>query len=166
MEYMPVYLPEPPETLADRHIKERITEIETVQILAQIFEGLKFLHTNGMVHGGLYPGSIRIKHSAPWSIKLSDIGLHSCVELENPRERGYYASQPIPGISEPTPKHDTWSAGVVGLYLILPGGLPPSPKRFPYDQSAWTAFMAARAKSFYASRPRGKQTLRASSRVC
>ena len=156
MEYMPVYLPEPPETLADRHAKFPVTEIDAPQILAQVFEGLTCLHTNGIIHGSLYPGCIRIKCSDPWLISLSDIGLYSYVDLEDPQERGYYASQPTPGISEPT-KHDTWSAGVVGLNLILPGGLPPRPKQSPYDQSAWAAFMAARAKSFHASRPIGKQ---------
>ena len=113
------------------------------------------MHANGIVHGGLYPGCIRIKHSSPWSIRLSDIGLHSYVDLENAEERGYYLSQPTPDISEPMPKHDTWSAGVVGLSLILPGGLPPRPKRFPYDQFAWIAFIAARAKSFHAGQKPG-----------
>ena len=152
---MPVYLPEPPGALVDRHTREPLTLVDANQVLAQVFEVLKFLHANGIVHGGLYPGSIRILHSAPLSISLSDIGLHSYVDLENPKERGYYLSQPTPDISEPMPKHDTWSAGVVRLYLILPGGLPPRPKRFPYDQSAWMAFIATRAKSFHAGKKPG-----------
>ena len=157
MEYMPVYLPEPPETLAERHARYPLTEIDAAQVLAQVLEGLKLLHANDIIHGSLYPGSIRIKRTDTWSISLSDIGLHSYVDLENSQERGFYASQPTPSIFEPMPKHDTWSVGIVGLYLILPGGLPPRPKHFPYDQSAWMAFMAARARSYHASRPRGKQ---------
>lgn len=155
-EYMPVYLSEPPETLADIHAKIPLTEIDAAEVLAQTFEGLKFLHANGIVHGSIHPGSIRISGSNPWSIRLSDIGLHSYVELDDSQRRGYYASHTPPGSSGPTPKHDTWSAGVVGLSLILPGGLPPRPKRFPYNQSAWAAFMAARAKSFHESRPNGR----------
>ena len=113
------------------------------------------MHANGIVHGGLYPGSIRINRSTPLSIKLSDIGLDSYVDLENAKEREYYACHPAPSISEPMPKHDTWSAGVVGLNLILPGGLPPRRNLFHYDQSAWTASMAAQAKSFHASQKPG-----------
>lgn len=157
---MPVYLPEPPESLADRQISAPLTEIDAGQVLAQTFEGLKFLHENGIVHGGLYPGNIRIKRSDPWSIKLSDIGLHRYVDLENPKERQLYASHVKAGFHKPMPVLDTWSAGVVGLSLLSPGGLPIRPAHPNYAQSSWITALARRATAFHACErpgPSGKK---------
>ena len=154
-DYIPVYLPEPLETLADRHIREPLTEIETGDVLAQVFEGLKFLHTNGIVHGGLYPGNIKIKHSHPWYIKLSDIGLHPYVELDNSNERALYASQSKQPRGKPVPVIDTWSAGVVGLDLLRPGGLPPRSTHWAYKQHSWTTFLVERVKAFHAIEKHG-----------
>ncbi|KAL9132554.1 MAG: hypothetical protein Q9175_006272 [Cornicularia normoerica] len=161
-EYMPVYLPEPPETLADRHIRAPLSEIDVGEVLAQVFEGLKFLHANAIIHGSVYPGNIRIKHSDPWSIQLSDIGLHPYVDLENPKERRLYASNGKSGAWYPLPVHDTWSAGVVGLNLLFPGGLPPRPatRQRRYASSSWTRILAERAAAFYANErpgPGGKK---------
>ncbi|CAF9919808.1 MAG: hypothetical protein ALECFALPRED_001307 [Alectoria fallacina] len=159
-DYIPVYLPEPLETLADRHIREPLTEIEAGDVLAQVFEGLKFLHTNGIVHGGLYPGNIKIKHSHPWPVKLSDIGLHPYVELDNSKERKLYASQSKQGRSRLVPVIDTWSAGVVGLSLLRSGGLPPRSTHWAYKQHSWTTFLVERATAFHANekpRPNGKK---------
>lgn len=153
---MPVYLPEPPETLAERHTREPLMEIDVAEVLAQVFEGLKFLHANDIVHGGLYPGNIRIKHSGSWSIRLSDIGIHPFADLEDSKERALYASQAQQGQREPV--MDTWSAGVVGLKLLSPNGLPLRSTHYgkaqsfsKHKQSDWTRVVAREANSFYAS---------------
>ena len=161
-EYMPVYFPEPAETLADRQGRETLTEIDAGEVLAQVFEGLKFLHKNHIVHGGLFPGNIRIKHSGPWSIRLSDIGLDPYVDLEDSEERKLYKSQPRPGRKSPGPSHDTWSVGVVGLNLLLPGGLPPRSPRSKRTQTqhAWTRSLVKVAEAFNAAEgpgPGGKR---------
>ena len=149
--YMPVYLPEPPETLKDRHLSAPLTEIDTGQVLAQVLEGLKFLHVNGIIHGSLYPGSIRIKHSNPWSIVLTDIGLHPHVVLDNSEERRLYASQPRNGYTTLVPVMDTWSAGVVGLDLLSSGGLPPRRLARLRPQAAWARELVDRAAHFHAN---------------
>ena len=148
-EYMPVYLPEFPATLADRQHSAPLTVIDAVEVLAQIFEGLKFLHAHSIVHGSVYPAVVKIKRSCPWSIKLSDIGLHPYVELENQEERAIYLSQPYQGNHIPVPVSDTWSAGVVGLALISPGGLPARSKGQTSNQSSWARALAKRARAFY-----------------
>lgn len=159
-EYMPVYLPEPPETLADRHIREPLLEADAAEVLAQVFEALKFLHANDIVHGGLYPSSIRISHSSPWSIKLSDIGLLPFVDLEGSKEREMYASNRKQGLRYSRPVMDTWSAGVVGLNLLSPNGLPPRPVKGKGPQSRWVEGLAKAANDFHSAemlRPEGKK---------
>ena len=148
-EYMPVYLPEPPETLADRQRSAPLTVIDAVEVLAQIFEGLKFLHAHKIVHGSVYPAVVKIKRSCPWSIKLSDVGLHPYVELGNQEERAMYLSQPHQGNPLPVPVSDTWSAGVVGLALVSPGGLPARLLGQTSNQSSWVRALAKRARAFY-----------------
>ena len=148
-EYMPVYLSEPPETLADRQISAPLTVIDTVEVLAQIFEGLKFLHAHEIVHGSVYPAVVKIRRSCPWSIRLSDIGLHPYVDLENQEERELYLSQPHQGNHIPVPVSDTWSAGVIGLALLSPGGLPARSMNQTSNQTSWTRALAKRARAFY-----------------
>ena len=144
---MPVYLPEPQETLADRlasggQLREGLAGL----VLVQVFEGLKFIHDNGMIHGGLYPGSIRFEHpSKPWNIQLSDVGLAPYVELDNQAERQLYATHKFIA-KNPLPVWDTWSAGVVALRLLSPDGLP---KRYrSYCQPKWTLKVANHAVEF------------------
>lgn len=147
-EYMPVYLPEPQETLADIQVRGLLTESQAGLLLAQIFEGLNFLHENNIVHGSLYPGSIRIKHSNPWSIKLSDICLHPYVGLDDQEERQLYASQGANGSHTQTPLWDIWSAGVVGLELLSSDGLPPRSPRKHASQQRWTEALVDQAIAF------------------
>lgn len=122
-------------------------------MLAQVFEGLKFLHANGLVHGGLCPDSIRIKRSDRWSIKLSDIGLHPYVDLEGSKERELYASQSNRYVHKPVPVLDAWSAGVVGLILL--SGPPHRLANPKYTQSDWTGALVIRAAAFHANETSG-----------
>ena len=149
---MPVYLPEPQETLADRLASRGpLQEGLAGLVLVQVFEGLEFLHENGMVHGGLYPGSIRFEHSSkPWNVQLSDIGLHPYVELDNQEERQLYASQRL-NTSNPLPVWDIWSAGVIGLLLLSPDGLPT--RKRSNTQRMWTIILADRAVNFRNAHP-------------
>lgn len=145
---MPVYLSQPQVTLADKLGRGSLAEGEAGQVLAQIFEGLRFLHENGIVHGCICPGSIMIEHSSPWSIKLSDIGLYAYVELEDQNERALYATQKDGSSSRPKQVWDTWSAGVIGLELLSSAGLPPRPTRKNHTQRAWVVKVASHAIEF------------------
>ena len=157
---MPVYLPEPLETLEDRDLIEPLTETDAGEVLAQIFEGLKFLHANGIVHGGLYPGSIKIKHAHPWLIQLSDIGLNPYVDLEYPEERELYASIKAPYKTESVPLMDIWSAGVVGLELLHPEGLPIWPRHLTFRRDRWTTKIIQRATDFHANEKPGPEGMK------
>ena len=120
-------------------------------VLAQVIECLRFLHKNGFVHGSLYPGSIRFKGpTKSWSVQLSDIGLYPYVELDNQEERQIYATQRL-GTGLPLPVWDTWSAGVVGLMLLSPNGLPTRKPR--QSQRTWTTTLADRAVDFRNAHP-------------
>ena len=145
---MPVYLAEPQETLTDRLASRGpLQEGVAGLVLAQVFEGLKFLHENDMVHGSLYPGSIRFQHhpSKPWNVQLSDIALYPYVELDNQEERQLYATQK-PGSGAPLPVWDIWSAGVVALMLLDPDGLPT--RKRSQTQRMWVITVANRAVDF------------------
>ena len=145
---MPVYLPEPPETLTDRLRNELLSPRDTGDVLGQVLEGLKFLHAKGMVHGGLCPDSIRIERYKPWSIKLSDIGLHPQVMLGNAEERELYTNQ-VRDICLPTPAGDIWSAGVVGLRVAWPDGFPTPSEYWPNEEhkAKWSPLTWSRFQS-------------------
>ena len=145
---MPVSLHQPQETLAERNLMQPLTAADAGQVLAQVFEGLRYLHENGIIHGCVCPGSILIEHSSPWSIKLTDIGLYPYVEFEDQEERALYASQKDGSTSKPVPVWDTWSAGVIGLELLSSDGLPPRPTKPNYTQRGWVIRVANRAIAF------------------
>ena len=152
---MPVYIPEPQETLADRLASRGpLQEGLAGLVLVQVFEGLKFLHENGMIHGGLYPGSIRFEHPLkPWNVQLADIGLYPYVELDNQEERQLYATQKLT-TRNPLPVWDIWSAGVVGLLLLSPDGLPT--RKRSHTQPKWTTTVANRAVEIHDEQPQNK----------
>lgn len=139
---MPVYLSQPQVTLADQLSRGRgpLTEGDAGQVLAQIFEGLRFLHEHGVIHGSICPSSVMIERSSPWSIKLSDIGLSPYVELEDQNDRALYATQKEGNSIKAKEVGGTWSAGVIGLELL--GSLPPRPARKKHSQRQWVITVA------------------------
>lgn len=145
---MPVYLSQPQVNLADKLARGPLTEGDAGQVLAQIFEGLKYLHEHGIVHGCICPGSIMIEHSSPWSIKLSDIGLYPYVEFEDQKERAFYATQKDRSSRRPEVVWDTWSAGVVGLELLSSAGLPSRSTGRNLTQHEWVIKVASHAIDF------------------
>lgn len=155
---MPVYLPEPHETLADRLASRGLLRQSIGGlVLLQVFEGLEFLHAHDIIHGGVYPGSIRFNRpSAPykWKIQLSDVCLSPYVELDDEEERQLYATQRV-GSSNPLPVWDTWSAGVVGLLLLSPDGLPT--RKRAWTQLKWTTTVMNRAVDFHDKPPAGRE---------
>ena len=132
---MPAYLAEPPVTLTERLNKGSLGERDAGEILGQVFEGLRFLHANGIVHGGLCPQSIRIASFTPWSIKLSDIGLHPQVRLPDAEERELYLNEVSDPCHIPVPTGDIWSAGVVGLRVAWPDGFPKPSIHWPNEKN-------------------------------
>ena len=160
---MPVYLPEPLETLADIQMNEQpLTENDAREVLTQVFESLSFLHKHGITHGGLCPQSIKIEHSDPWSIKLSDIGLHPMVELEDPGRRYMYLSQQNAGYAKPRPSWDIWPAGVIGMDILFPEelGRGTSASKKSATHTTWMRKLESRATAIYYSErpaPRGRK---------
>ena len=146
---MPVYLAEPPVTLSDKLNRGSLGERDTGEILGQVFEGLKFLHAKGLVHGGLCPHSIRIESFRPWLIRLSDIGLHPQVRLGNVEERELYLNEVSDHCYIPTPMGDIWSAGVVGLRIAWPDGFPTPSDHWPSEQNKakWSPLQWSRFQS-------------------
>ena len=132
---MPVYLPEPPGTLTERLNSGSLGERDVGELLGQVFEGLKFLHAKGIVHGGLCPDSIRIESFRPWSIRLSDIGLHPQVILGNAEVRELYINEVRDHCLIPPPTGDIWSAGVIGLRVAWPTGFPTPSDNWPNEKN-------------------------------
>ena len=85
-------------------------------IIGQVFEGLKYLHEQPIVHGNLDPRSILVRDRNNPFIKIMDIALSEDVNLGKPE--GYHDrySSPNTGEIDQSPR-DIWSAGVVSLEL-------------------------------------------------
>lgn len=93
-------------------------------VIGQVFDGLKYLHEQGLAYGNLDPRSILISAKDILSVKLIDIAISELVSLGKPEGyHEYYASSKGKFDSDQSPR-DIWSAGAVGLRL-LHGRLPP-----------------------------------------
>ncbi|KAK8017869.1 calcium/calmodulin-dependent protein kinase type 1B [Apiospora rasikravindrae] len=59
-----------------RYLVRPLPEDEAVQIVAQVLEGLQYMHGNGFVHRDLKPGNIMVVTKSPdWFVKIADFGI-------------------------------------------------------------------------------------------
>ena len=107
----------------------KLTEVETIDLLYQIFEGLHYLHDEvGIVHRDIKPENFLLYNDGHRiKIKLIDFGFATyCREDETMNEQLGTPQYAAPEIFEQKPynnKVDMWSAGVV-LYNMVKGTQP------------------------------------------
>ena len=109
--------------------KERFSESEARDIIAPIFDALKYCHTLGIIHRDIKPENLLFssKEMGDAIVKVSDFGLARFIDNETLATTtcgtpGYVA----PEILEQRPYNeacDFWSVGVV-LFILLSGSPP------------------------------------------
>ncbi len=102
--------------------------------LNQIANGVKYIHSKGLVHGNIKPTNILISTERPIQLKLSDFGLTDLTSVEkkdgNPFNRSRYwmafemMQQLLSGDSSPiqaTLSSDIFSTGCLFFYFLTRG---------------------------------------------
>jgi serine/threonine protein kinase len=92
-------------------------------LICDIALGLRYMHSQGIVHGDLKPGNIVL--DGEWRAKICDFGLSRAMNLEDAGtgEMGtlaYMAPEQVQGNLNPTEKTDVFAFGLV-LYEIISG---------------------------------------------
>jgi len=110
--------------------KGRYSEQEGRLLCRNIFEGLQYIHSKGIMHRDIKPEVLLLKsRTSDTDIKISDFGLARASSTgESPRARSicgsdFYIAPEIIREQEYGCEVDIWSAGVVS-YVILSGSLP------------------------------------------
>ena len=106
------------------------SEEDARDILRHILEGLKDIHTSGMVHRDLKLENVLLPSEERHTrVKIADFGLSTSWSDSKPKLRKrcgtpiYVAPEVLPSDCEYDNKVDVWSAGVI-LYMLL-SGCPP-----------------------------------------
>ena len=107
--------------------RRRLTELETKCYIAQLVEGLKYLHTHRVIHRDLKLGNLFLTDKMV--LKIGDFGLATKLEFEGERKRticgtpNYIAPEILEGRHGHSYEVDIWSLGVI-LYTLIVGKPP------------------------------------------
>ena len=112
----------------DQLFKDRKnSSIDTRSILRDLFEGIQFLHENGICHRDIKPENVYISDS---SQELKIIDFNSATKLREKEFTIGVAGDPeyqAPEMKDSRPystKVDIWSAGLVAYFILSGGELP------------------------------------------
>ena len=112
-------------TNLDQKIKnEKLSKVDIVLIIYQIVEGMKYVHSQKVIHRDLKPTNILFGKDG--FVKISDFGIYKLMSTENQSMTGGVGTQrfmapEILNQEEYNEKVDVYSFGVV-LFFILSGG--------------------------------------------
>jgi serine/threonine protein kinase len=126
------YVPGP--GLSERLLRGPLSEKEVVRIGVQLAEGLAAAHKQGVIHGDLKPGNLKLTHDE--RLKILDFGLAKSMQRANPQATTesfvgtegfggtlpYMAPEQLRGLAVDA-RTDIYSAGVV-LYELATGHPP------------------------------------------
>eukprot|EP01017_Pseudomicrothorax_dubius_P045733 TRINITY_DN794_c0_g1_i1.p1 TRINITY_DN794_c0_g1~~TRINITY_DN794_c0_g1_i1.p1 ORF type:complete len:643 (-),score=160.85 TRINITY_DN794_c0_g1_i1:66-1994(-) len=107
--------------------RKRLTEIEVQCYLSQLINGLKYLHSNRVIHRDLKLGNLFL--SDKMELKMGDFGLATKLEFDGEKKRticgtpNYIAPEILEGKNGHSYEVDIWSLGVI-LYALLIGKPP------------------------------------------
>lgn len=103
-----------------------LVEAEASMICLKLFQGVQFLHQNGICHRDLKPENIIFTNRSKTDIKIIDFGL-SKMSLDGMTTRigtPYYVSPEVLKGEHPySYKCDMWSLGVIVFFMLF--GYPP-----------------------------------------
>ncbi|KAL9028236.1 MAG: hypothetical protein Q9196_003370 [Gyalolechia fulgens] len=114
--------------LEDLHNDSPITDEETLTVLFQALNALRYLHPRGVAHRDLKPENILVESRSPLSVKLADFGLaNDKPELETLCGTQLYTAPEVYLGSKYTALIDLWSLGVIVFQYVY--GLPQANKQ-------------------------------------
>ncbi|XP_076013378.1 death-associated protein kinase 2 [Genypterus blacodes] len=106
--------------------KENLLESEAIEFMKQILEGVRFMHSNNIVHFDLKPENIMLsdKVSPNPNVKLIDFGLahhfHHGEEYKSTSGTPQYIAPEVVNHEPLSTAVDLWSIGVI-TYILLSG---------------------------------------------
>jgi serine/threonine protein kinase len=114
----------------EREPRNRLPEVQALPLFKQIFQGVRFLHTNGIAHRDLSLENVLLSHNnngggagAFGTPKICDFGLSTDSD-QTCRERvgkNYYmAPEVVAGDAYNPRAADMWSLGII-LFVMLTG---------------------------------------------
>lgn len=119
----------PDGSLADYLERGLLPQAETYDVLTQILEGLRFLHSHGVVHRDMKPGNILVAHRPDGRliVKITDFGISKLAggdddTVTNAVTVSYASPEQLRGCPVGA-NSDLWSFGVIA-YRMLTGRLP------------------------------------------
>ncbi len=119
----------PGRTLREALRTDDLTDLDAVEIAAQVLEALAHAHRTGIVHRDVKPSNILLEHSDEIAVKLLDFGLAQFDGADTltavgdvPGTLAYIAPERLGG-EEATPASDVWAVGVL-LWEALSGRHP------------------------------------------
>jgi eukaryotic-like serine/threonine-protein kinase len=108
---------------------DQVSDLEAVEIAAQVLEALAHAHRTGIVHRDVKPSNILLEHTDDIAAKLLDFGLAQFDGADTltavgdvPGTLAYIAPERLAG-DDATPASDVWAVGVV-LWEALTGEHP------------------------------------------
>ncbi|KAL8801322.1 MAG: hypothetical protein Q9182_004528 [Xanthomendoza sp. 2 TL-2023] len=111
--------------LEDLHSESPITGEETINVLFQALNALRYLHLRGVAHRDQKPENILVESRFPLSVKLADFGLaNDKPDLETLCGTQLYIAPEVYSRNRYTVLIDMWSVGVITFQYVY--GLPPA----------------------------------------
>ncbi|KAL8989984.1 MAG: hypothetical protein Q9177_001254 [Variospora cf. flavescens] len=122
--------------LEDLHSESPITGEETLTVLFQALNALRYLHLRGVAHRDLKPENILVEARFPFSVQLADFGLaNDKADLETLCGTQVYTAPEVYSRRKYTASVVLWSLGVIVFQYVY--GLPQAnrPKRGQHKRS-------------------------------
>jgi polo-like kinase 1 len=107
--------------------RQRLTEPETQYYMAQLLDGMMYMHKENVIHRDLKLGNIFLDEKM--YLKIGDYGLAAKIEYDGERKKticgtpNYIAPEILSGRHGHSFEVDTWAAGVIMYTLLI--GKPP-----------------------------------------
>lgn len=106
----------------DQLIKNKsLSKPQTISLIYQIAEGMKYIHFRNIIHGNLKPTNILI--GLDGKIKISDLKVNICSDSSNEDDKRFMAPEIIRNDQNCTEKVDVFSFGSLIFFILSEGNL-------------------------------------------
>ena len=104
---------------------KKFTEKQAAKIMSQIFEGINYLHSKGVIHRDIKPENVLLNEESSLELKIIDFDTATFFGTEHCKgifgTTLYMAPEVVKG--EYNEKCDLWSCGII-MFILLSGGPP------------------------------------------